>query len=298
MKDCILAIDAGGTVFKYTLVSKEGQLLTPVFKLPIHSAGTAQEVLGSYRQLITHALELSDSIIGIGVSTPGPFDYDNGTSLMKHKFQAIYGVPLREKLREYCGKDIPVWFCHDAVSFLAGEYAFGAGKDYDNVIGITIGTGLGVAVASDGQVLLGEDKGTREEIYNIPCLEGILEDYVSGRGIAAYYRRLCSKDAALSEIANATSLTAKDVGMAAPKDENARKAFDEVGCLLGQALAPMIAKYGVEAVVIGGQVANSFAWMKEGIERGIGNDACKVLRAQEIDYSAMKGVLALQALYS
>lgn len=290
MKECILAIDAGGTVFKYALVGLDGSLLTEVFKMPINSKGTADEVLQSYYKLVAHAKELSDSIRGIGISTPGPFDYDNGTSLMEHKFQAIYGVPLRAQICENCGMDVPIWFCHDAVSFLAGEYHYGAGKEYDKVIGITIGTGLGVAVAADGQVLLGEDKGTKEEIYNIPCLEGILEDYVSGRGIAAYYKRLtgCVEE----------QLTAKDVGMAAPTDENAQKAFDEVGYLLGKALSAMVDKYAVEAVVIGGQVANSFAWMKGGIERGIGMSACKVLKAEEIDHSAMKGVLALREQYS
>ena len=290
MKECILAIDAGGTVFKYALVGLEGTLLTEVFKLPIHSKGTAAEVLQSYDRLITHAKELSESIQGIGISTPGPFDYDNGISLMKHKFQSIYGISMRDRIRENCGVDVPIWFCPDTNAFLAGEYAHGAGNGYRNVIGITIGTGLGIAVVYEGKILVNEKKGPAEVVYNLPCKNGILEDYVSGRGIAAYYRRLTGS---MDE-----TITAKDVGMRALEEAEAQRTFDEVGYLLGKAISEKVAKYHAQVVIIGGQVANSFGYMQDGIERGIANVSCKVVRAGEIDHAAMKGVLELREMYA
>lgn len=289
MTDCILAIDAGGTVFKYALITLDGTVLTEVFKLPINSKGSKSEILDSYKRLIDHAREMSDNIMGVGISTPGPFDYDSGTSYMEHKFYDIYGIPLKQKIKDFCGKNIPVWFCPDTNAFLAGEYAYGAGKGCRNAIGITIGTGLGVAVIYNGKMCLNEKKGPKEVIYNLPCDGGILEDYVSGKGIAAYYRRLTC-------IGNET-ITAKDVGTWAESNENARKTFDEIGYLLGKALSEKIEKYSAEIVILGGQVANSFRFMQDGIIRGIANEKCKVVCAEDIDNSAIKGVLELKEMY-
>lgn len=289
MKECILAIDAGGTFFKYALISLNGELLTEVYKIPVNSGGTAKEILGCYHKLIVHARSLSDGITGIGISTPGPFDYESGTGYMQQKFKALYGQPLRPKLTEFFGRQLPIWFCPDTGAFLAGEYAYGAGKGYRNVIGITIGTGVGIAVIADGKLLMNEKKGPAEKIYCIPCKDGILEDYVSGRGIADYYFRLTG----LQE----TQITAKEIHERAGKDEQARRTFEEIGDLLGSALKQVVKKYQTQAVIVGGQVANAFAYMEKGIIRGLDGAACVVLKAEDIDAAAIQGVLELKHRY-
>lgn len=291
MTDSILAVDAGGTVFKYALVGEDGTMQTEVFKLPVSSNGTKSDILNCYKSLIMHAKEIAGgSITGIGISTPGPFDYETGTSYMKHKFSAIYNIPLRQEIREYCNIDVPIWFCSDTNSFLVGETEFGAGKEYNNIIGITIGTGLGIAVAVDRKICTNEKQGPVEVIYNLPCRNGILEDYVSGRGIAEYYKNISDN--------GDESLSAKDVSVLAQTNENAKNAFDTVGFLLGDALKEKMQKYKAEALIVGGQVANSFDLMKNGIRRGLAGVDCEILKADNIDESALMGLLVLGDKYT
>lgn len=293
MKNCIISIDAGGTFFKYALVGMDGNMLTRVYKMPVNSGGSFEDVLTCYDKLIRHMKEESDKIQGIGISTPGPFDYVSGTSLMRHKFQALYKIPLKQHIRERFGSNIPIWFCSDTNAFLSGEHGYGAGMEYNDLLGITIGTGLGIAVISDGQILMNENKGPVEKLYNIPCGEGILEDYVSGRGIVEYYRRLSG---------DTTNLSAKDVGMRAAADLIAKQTFEDVGYMLGREMSEATRKYRAQAIVIGGQVANSFDYMKNGIERGLRENAIDlkktvVLRAKELDEAALKGILKLREYY-
>lgn len=285
MTNPILAIDAGGTFFKYALVGKDGEVLTKVYKMPIESGGTKEDVLNCYKSLIEHAGGLTENgISGIGISTPGPFDYETGTSYMKHKFSALYGIPLRQEIKKCCNIDIPIWFCSDTNSFLAGETEFGAGRKYKNLFGVTIGTGLGLAIALDRKIHTNEKKGPAEVIYNLPCRNGILEDYVSGRGIAEYYKN----------ISNTTGeISAKDVSEFAKTDKKAIETFDTIGFLLGASLKEKIKEYNAEVLIIGGQVANSFSLMEAGIKRGLGDAKCDVLKAENIDESAIKGVLVL-----
>ena len=63
MTDSVLAIDAGGTVFKYALVDKNGQMLTEVFKMPVESSGTKNDILNCYKNLVDHAKNIADGYI-------------------------------------------------------------------------------------------------------------------------------------------------------------------------------------------------------------------------------------------
>ncbi|MBQ4110224.1 MAG: ROK family protein [Clostridia bacterium] len=284
MTDAILAIDAGGTVFKYALVDKNGHMLTEVFKMPVESSGTKNDILNCYKNLVNHAKNITDgNITGIGISTPGPFDYETGTSYMKHKFTSLYGIPLREEIKEFCGINVPVWFCSDTNSFLVGETEFGAGRNYKNLLGVTIGTGLGLAIVLDRKIHTNENQGPAEIVFNLPTRGRILEDFVSGRGIAEYYKNISGK--------KDEELSAKDVSLLAKTDEKAQKTFDETGFLLGEMLKEFVKKYNAEAVILGGQVSNSFELMEAGIKRGLGETECNVLKAESIDESALKGLM-------
>ena len=94
----ILAIDAGGTFFKSGLVSADGKILEHTrVSCPVDSAGQASSVRSAYHILIARQLEnaraIGRAIKAVGVDTPGPFDYQEGKSLMRHKFPASVWDP-------------------------------------------------------------------------------------------------------------------------------------------------------------------------------------------------------------
>ena len=279
--DCLLAVDAGGTSFKYAPLARDGTLLAPVGSVPVDSAGTMDGILSSWRSVI-EAVSAAFSVNAVLVSTPGPFDYDAGCSRMTHKFAAIRDLPLRPLLCGYAGREIPVRFMSDSAAFLAGEMLFGAARDARSCAGITIGTGLGFALAQGRRVLTSPTGGPRENIYNVPCREGILEDFVSGRGIVRLYR----------DLGGTGPLDAKSIGAEAEHSavSPAFTAYRTAGTLLAQALTPFIVRYGIDTIVLGGKVARTFAPLLAGMS-AVTSAGIRVVRADDIDSAALRGVL-------
>jgi glucokinase len=136
-KECILAIDVGGTFFKSALVTVDGQVIEDsLLSEPANSAGPADGIKNCYQNILRKQYSFAKSkccdVIGIGIDTPGPFDFVNSKSKMKHKFQSIYDIPLKPWITEAAG-DTPVLFIHDSSAFVIGESWQGAAKEYDNI---------------------------------------------------------------------------------------------------------------------------------------------------------------------
>jgi glucokinase len=186
--------------------------------------------------------------IAATLAVPGPFDLEAGVSLMRHKLPYLYGVDLRHALaaRFGCGFD-QVRFLNDANAYLLGEVGAGAGRGYNRVIGLTLGTGIGSAFTIGGRLVI-EGPGVPKdgEIWNLPYESGIVEDYVSGRAITAAYARRSGK-----------RFSAAEVAAAAPADPAARDAFTELGDHLGGVIDTLLAGFGADAVVVGGGISRA-----------------------------------------
>lgn len=286
----ILAIDAGGTYFKSAIVSREGMILEgSEFKVRVDSDSDSEHILGVYEEVVRHARTVSEAahtnFQGIGISTPGPFDYQKGISLMKHKFKSLYGIPLREEIIRRCSLDeLPIGFVHDANSFLLGEYWKGAAEGYQNAAAITIGTGAGFAVIRDGRLMTNETGGPLYSIYKLPLNGGILEDSVSRRGIIALYKRLSGRTDDFDVI---------DIEHFALQngDQAAYETFAETGRIIAENLAPILSELGIECFVLGGQIAKGYPLMAGEMEKGLRRVASlkKVGMGHKIDFSALLG---------
>ena len=123
MKDYLLALDAGGTFLKAGLFEGQSPVAGSFCSHPANSNGTTEEVHAAYTALLAEmrnrAEAMGGRITGVVADIPGPFDYKNGISQMKHKYTAICGVPLRPWFAEVLG-DVPVRFLHDSAAFILG----------------------------------------------------------------------------------------------------------------------------------------------------------------------------------
>ena len=156
-----LLLDVGGTFIKCS----DGRTI------PIDSDGTREEIASSLRA----ALGEADSA---AIAIPGPFNYNDGTFLMKHKFVDAYG----ERFANLVGRPSGNFkFIHDVNCMLLGEVVSGAGKGYKRAALIALGTGLGFSMYVDGKVLTNETGSPLVSIWKLPYRDGILEDYVSKR---------------------------------------------------------------------------------------------------------------------
>lgn len=290
----ILALDAGGTFFKSALVLPSGEILADSRgSAPVNSRGSAEEIIAAYVGVFKNAFACANAaglrIAAIGVSTPGPFDYGNCTSLMTHKFPAIRGVNLSEALGAVLPElhGIPLRFLSDAHAFIIGEQQRGAARGHADVVGVTIGTGVGFGCISGGKIRDNGKGGPLLAIFKLPCRGNTLEDYVSRRGVI---RLFCERHPA------GAGLEVVDIAALARRPETvagagaARAAFFQAGCLLGETLGPVLDELNPTCLVVGGQISKAFDLFGGALRNALGaRTSLLVAPAQNPDTAALLG---------
>lgn len=262
MKRFLLALDAGGTFLKAGLFEGEFPVSDSFRSHPANSSGTTEAIHAAYTDLLRRmdalAKERGGCINGVSVDIPGPFDYKNGISQMKHKYTAIYGIPLRPWFAEVLG-EIPVLFLHDSAAFILGA---AADHPYERIAGTMIGTGLGFALMVSGKPCL-TDKGTPlVSIWNTPYRGGIAEDHISARAIVNAY----------DQRARTPLPDAKAIGLAADAgDPIAKQVYEDMGRDLGAVVRSILRENEMEALLIGGQISRSYPVFESALREALGN---------------------------
>jgi glucokinase len=150
-------------------------------------------------------------------------------------------IPLKAELERHFG--LPVRINNDVNCFALGEYHYGDWQGCRNLVGMSLGTGLGVGLILNGQLYTGHTCGAGE-LGELPYADGILENYCSGQ----FFKRLHGQDG------NET------FSLANCGDTEALALFSEFGTHLAQALWTVLLAYNPEVVVIGGSVARAFPY--------------------------------------
>ena len=290
-KYCI-SLDVGGTSIKSAIVSSDGKIIDHSISLiPIDSKGTSEKIIRTFVKPMSSLFQLAQSqkisIAGIGIGMPGPFDYENGISLIKgvDKYESIYGINLKDEFRNHLklAADYPILFEIDAWSFVRGEAWQGAGNGFNRIIGLTIGTGLGSGfMINDEMVDTGAGVPKFGWIGGLKYKDGILDDQVSRRGIISKYLKLSG-----SQLKN---IDVKEIAEKAETgDVHAAKTFEETGTILGQMLKPVAEIFQAECIIIGGQVAKSYHLFAPALKNEF-QSAIKITQAKNIEQSALLGV--------
>jgi glucokinase len=290
----ILALDAGGTFFKSALVLPSGEILSNSLRSePVNSQGSAENVIAAYKGVFKNALADSSAaglrLAAIGVSTPGPFDYVNCTSLMTHKFPAIRGVNLGKALADAMPeiRGLPLRFLSDSHAFILGERQSGAARGHSDVVGVTIGTGVGFGCLAGGRIIDNGKGGPLYAIFKLPCRTGTLEDYVSRSGIIRLFGEKYSRGTGL-DVIDIAALARQPKN--APGTGEARAAFNEVGMLLGETLRPIMNDLAPTCLVVGGQISKAFDLFSGELRKSLGaSTKLFVSAAQNPDTAALIG---------
>ena len=289
-----LIIDAGGTFLKSAILDSRGEVLPgSALSVESFSDGSKEEILQSFQKIISKGLkfvgEKGMELKGAGIAFPGPFDIEKATSLMNHKFQAIYGIDLREYFYENSGipRDIPIKFIHDANAVLVGEIWKGNAQGFKNAAVVTLGTGLGFAVSKDGQVLCNPIGGPFYSIFKIPYKDGILEDYTAKRGFVRIYNELSGKT-------DDTETSVYEIGQLADNgDEAGIQTFREVGETLAEALHDILVDLEIECLLFCGQISRSFHHLEPSLKEGLKDieHLQRISVVKSIDNAALLGAL-------
>ena len=243
----VLAFDVGGSHISAALCSTPDLSLGHVVKALLPETQTTEAFVDVLADLAAHAGADAETA-GAGFAMPGPFDYAEGISWMKHKMPYLYGVNLREAFARRMGwKGFQVHFLNDAAAFLLGEVGAGAARGVSRVVGFTLGTGIGSGYAVDGRLVThGSGVPPGGEIWNVPLEGGITEDLISTRAIKKAYVERTGTEKEVAEIA-----------AEAAHDRNAAQVFADFGKDLGRVLRIQLKDFAPQVVVLGGGIARS-----------------------------------------
>ena len=263
-----VGVDVGGTNIKIGIVDDEGRTVaktkfpTMADKEPSLSMAKAKE---SIDKLLADSGRSMEEVAAVGLGTPGPMDIRAGLILTPSNLPGWRNDPVRELLAEATGK--PVTFANDAAAAAFGEFWIGSGRNYNSLVLITLGTGVGGGiivdnVSIDGAHSHGAEIGhltidTSANSRTCPCGHlGHLEAYASATAVVARCSEALAGGAEsllTQEIGEASPLSALMISQAADKgDELSLKIIDETAQYLGHGIAALAHVIDPEAFILGG----------------------------------------------
>ncbi len=231
----VIGVDMGGTNIRAGKI--RNNKIENVVSERVPKTEYEHEVTEVLIQLIKKVKDPDTAGIGIGV--PSLVDSVKGIVYNVQNIPSWNEVFLRDILEKEFG--IPVYINNDANCFAVGERFFGAGKDFDDFVGLICGTGLGAGIIKNGHLMPDRNCGSGE-FGEIPYLDRIYEYYASGQ----FFNHIYKEDGDIM------------AQRAREKDDLALKAFDEFGVHLGKAIKTIMLAVDPAAIIIGGGVAGSF----------------------------------------
>lgn len=266
----IVGVDLGGTKLRAALADGEGHLLTRM-DMGTEAEKGPEHVINNIVNLIkrvTKGIPL-ESVVAVGVAAPGPLDVHTGVVINAPNMPGWLNIPLRERLSLLLNK--PVYLDNDANAAAVGEQRFGAGRGAQNLVYITVSTGIGGGIISHGCLIHGmrglagevghmviDARGPKCGCGNFGCLEAL----ASGTAIAREAVRLieAGMPTALTEMANddLTKITAQLVTRAAEEgDAMSQELLRRAGEYIGIGVVNLLHLFNPEIVIIGGGVSQA-----------------------------------------
>jgi len=309
--DLILALDLGGTHFRLALADESGEVLSHYEDLTFAGKGPEQgirRIVGAAREMLSGTD--TGSLRGMGVAAAGLIDCEAGVLLTSPNMQSWYKSPLKEILEREL--KMPVWVGNDANLAALGEHMFGAGKDSDDIIYLTVSTGIGGGVITGGELLSGscgfagelghmtiDVNGPRCKCGNVGCLEVM----ASGTAIArlAVERLEDGEESAIADLVDGDldRVTAEVVaGAAKSGDTLAKEVMQTAATNLGVGVVNMVHIFNPELVIIGGGVSKAGDLIFEPVRRVVAERIMpdievRILPAYLGDDSGLLGAVAL-----
>lgn len=267
MSKYIFGVDLGGTTVKLGLFDPEGKVLEK-WEIITRKEDSGKLILPDIANTIKAKMQeksiAKEDVIGVGIGVPGPVD-SNG--VIYKAANLGWGVfSIKEELTGLLD-GIRVEAGNDANVAALGEMWRGGGQGYNNMVAVTLGTGVGGGIIVDGRILTGA-KGAGGEIGHILVEEhetevcgcgktGCLEQYASATGVVRLANRRFAKDDKAS-VLRGKNISAKDVWDAVKAgDELAVEVAKQFGEYLGKGLAAVACVVNPDIFVIGGGVSKA-----------------------------------------
>lgn len=266
-----VGVDLGGSKIGIALVKKNGEIEKYV-KMPTYAEQGKELIIGRMKQGIYQVIEEKDlqisNILGIGIGAPGPVDYKKGIIHCAPNLPGWEDVPLANIVKDEF--KVPVIVENDANAAAWGEKSFGIAQGIDDMICISLGTGIGGGLIVSGKIYHGKNNLAGEVGHIIVNKEGplcncgnygCLEAYSSASGIKNRIKNkikeLGTESKALPPLPNFDDISLAQVFEMARKGNLIVKGIIEEAIeYLGIGIATVINILNPEMVVLVGGITN------------------------------------------
>ena len=263
MRDVCIGVDLGGTNLRCALVTRGGAIIrrqSLATDIGSGSASFLSRLLSALNRLQQEAQGDDLQVLAAGLGVPGLISPE-GEILSSLNLPPLEGLNLAREVASALG--LPAVALNDANAGAIGEQRFGAGRGFRSSLMLTIGTGVGGGLILDHRLWTGCDGAAGEfghmtvEPEGRPCgcgNRGCLEQYVSAGAIAAGAGASQGGAAQTGDNGGAAAVAAR----ALRGDAEAARVFEQAGRYLGIAAAGVVNLLNLEAIILGGGVAQSF----------------------------------------
>ena len=236
----IIGIDLGATNIRVGMV--HNHLIEQMLSKRIQRFGSIDDVLQDFYFLIDSIMQ--PEVIAIGIGVPSVVNLEKGIVYDVQHIPAWKEVPLKSILEDKY--KIPVFINNDANCFALGEFYFGKGLGKLDMIGLTIGTGLGAGVIANKHLLAGPNCGAGE-FGMVDYLDHNYEYYASGQYFMHTYQ-----------------LEGEQVfAQAKAGDLQAQQYYAEMGTHLGNAIKLILYCFDCPYIVFGGSVRHAYPYFQK-----------------------------------
>ena len=248
-----LSIDLGGTNIRIAQV-EDGKCLNKV-SVACLAQQDASTVLSQLSRLIEEMM--NETVDGIGIGVPSIVDSEKGIVYNVANISSWKEIHLKEILENEF--KVAVAINNDSNCFALGESLYGEGQPYANMVGVTIGTGIGAGVVIDHRLYCGQYVGAGE-VGSFPYLDSDFEHYCS----SFFFKRHDTTGVSAAEKAKLGDRAALDI-------------WTEFGMHLGNLMKVILFAYAPQAIVLGGGIVSAFPFFKDAMEDAMQSFPYKVI---------------------
>lgn len=280
----VIGIDLGGTTAKFAILNQKGEIQTK-WSVETDATNEGSNIVPNLIESINHQLDrfqlTSDDFVGIGMGSPGTVNRVDGTVIGAYNLNWKTLQPIREQIEK--GTGIPFYIDNDANVAALGEQWVGAGNNEPDVVFITLGTGVGGGLISDGNLLHGAIDAAGEighvtvEPNGFQCTcgkKGCLEQYASATGVVHLAREMSEDYAGDSklkyQIDDGQNVDSKVIfDLAKEGDDLALMVVERFAYYLGFALANVANLLNPSTIVLGGGVSKAGEFLAEKVRKNL-----------------------------
>ncbi len=273
----VIGVDLGGTNVRAAVVGKNDRILGQARNPSAAKSGVQrviEQVTLTIREALTDAQVTAEQIGAVGMGVPGHIDTKTGLvrwsnnfgEMVDGAFRMFLNVPFTEPISELIG--IATYAGNDANMAALGEFRYGAGREVDDMVMFTLGTGIGGGVVSEGRLITGSTGGAVHIGHQVIVAGGAqcscgtfgcLEAYCGQNAIVQRGLRALASGAETpllqQVLEDKTALTPKMLDEAARAgDPVALRVWEETGYYLGIGIGNAVNLFNPALVVIGGGV--------------------------------------------